>query len=407
MREILELPGISEFMPDAEASGFSQDFTELFARTDESLLRSSLRKGAIVAFRQRDLMQLAAHPSLGNMPLECHSSFQRLFRNQVFVTNPPVRAPMRQTVAHPFAPKQIRQAEQLARKIIAALLEEVLGGGEIEFREQVSETFTVRFWATLFNMEEDEQKQLHQAMRTFAPVFRLGRTAEETAAVGVALDRYMDVVADAVERSLHRGSSDLLASMAEAFRAVPSESRPARFGEMVAANVLDGVHTVAVAGTNVLFQWFASDQIAALRADPTLHSGALAEGLRLWSPLIYTERYALADMEYAGIAIPAGTIILMLWAAGNRDPAIFSEPGEFRLQRQRRTETTFGGGIHICPGRYLERLLLRVMLEAVVAPDIQIDLVGHQPMWVARSAARELDQMTGLLRRCESHRLPA
>jgi len=74
----------------------------------------------------------------------------------------------------------------------------------------------------------------------------------------------------------------------------------------------------------------------------------------------------------------------MLWAAGNRDPDAFERPNSFDLFRRNQADTTFGGGVHICPGRYVVRMLAQVVLETVFAPDVWIELVGDRPTWMAK-----------------------
>jgi cytochrome P450 len=136
-----------------------------------------------------------------------------------------------------------------------------------------------------------------------------------------------------------------------------------------------------------------------VRTDVRLAANAVAEGLRLWPPIMALERYALEDFEFADTVIPQGTVIAMLWAAGNRDPDVYEQPNHYDLLRKPRTETTFGGGIHICAGRYVARMLAQVMLETVLAPDIRIELTGPRPAWLASTALNQLDQMRVSIRR--------
>lgn len=169
---------------------------------------------------------------------------------------------------------------------------------------------------------------------------------------------------------------------------------------MVAANVFDGIHTAATAASNALYQLLRSPQaLAEVRADWSLLPNALAEGLRTWAPVIYSTRYALEDFQFAGTEIPQGQVIDMLWAAGNRDPDVFDNPSHYDIYRKARAETTFGGGIHICPGRYVVRMLSQTVLEAVLAPGVRVTLTGGAPQWIPGALARQLQFMKVTIRR--------
>lgn len=397
---IADLVNLSAVIPDPTVAGFSEDFSALFCRADARLLRSTLSKGGVVVFRHKDLREMAANPAVG-MAVE-HAHFQRFYGNLVFTKNPPIHGPMRLVIARPLSPKHIPRLAQIAKQVASELLDEVVGQGEIDFGWQYSERFTARFWAALFEMTEDEAERLTEAVRAIGPAFLFDRTPEQVAAVTTAMDRYLELIANAIHRALMRGGNPLLEEMAVAFNAVHGETKPARLEEMIAANVFDGLHTTAVAGTNALYQLLLSpDDLTRVRENPSLVSNALAEGLRLWSPLIYTERYALTDLEFAGTLIPQGAAIGMLWAAGNRDPDVFTHPNRYDLVRGQQSETTFGGGIHICPGRHVVRMLTHTLLDAVLAPGVRIELTGPGPTWIAPSSARQLNRMQVTIRRVQ------
>jgi cytochrome P450 len=86
---------------------------------------------------------------------------------------------------------------------------------------------------------------------------------------------------------------------------------------------------------------------------------------------------AISDVE-----LPAGTNVLVMNGAANRDPRRFEEPSEFRLDRPNVGEhVAFGRGIHACPGAPLARAEARIALERVLVrlADIRIDAQHHGP----------------------------
>jgi unspecific monooxygenase len=90
------------------------------------------------------------------------------------------------------------------------------------------------------------------------------------------------------------------------------------------------------------------------------------ELLRFDAPLHLFTRYALRDVEVAGMGLRQGDRIGLLLGAANRDPLIFADPDRFDPRRAPNPHVAFGGGIHFCVGAPLARLEMRVALNIVL-----------------------------------------
>lgn len=98
------------------------------------------------------------------------------------------------------------------------------------------------------------------------------------------------------------------------------------------------------------------------RIDPA-DSSALTELLRIDSPVQAAGRTATADQTLAGVDIGCGETVLACIAAANRDPAVYVDPDDFRLDRQGPAPLTFGHGAHYCLGAPLARLEIAAALR--------------------------------------------
>jgi cytochrome P450 len=117
------------------------------------------------------------------------------------------------------------------------------------------------------------------------------------------------------------------------------------------------------------------DQLAALRADPTLVEGAVEELLRyLTVSHIGPVRTALEDVEVAGQLVRAGQSVTMSLGAANRDPVRYDGPDELDLTRAATGHLAFGGGVHLCTGLQLARIELRIAFTALFRrfPDLHL-----------------------------------
>jgi cytochrome P450 len=104
------------------------------------------------------------------------------------------------------------------------------------------------------------------------------------------------------------------------------------------------------------------------------------EILRLESPVKDHFRMARRTTTLGGVAIPAGTSVMLLLGAINRDPRRFEEPDRLRLDRpNQREHVAFSKGVHSCLGQQLARAEIRVSLERILdrMGDIRIDPAQH------------------------------
>ncbi|MDG2005068.1 MAG: cytochrome P450, partial [Novosphingobium sp.] len=149
---------------------------------------------------------------------------------------------------------------------------------------------------------------------------------------------------------------------------------------MLSALVLGGFDTTASLITSALI-WLDQNRTAHadLRSDDDLLVNAVHEFLRLWPPSLGGGRNVMRDTRLGGQTIKNGDRVLLSWAAANRDPTIFEDPHQVRLDRENASENlTFGVGPHRCLGLELAwltgRLAIRAMLER--CPDYRIQRSG-------------------------------
>jgi cytochrome P450 len=131
--------------------------------------------------------------------------------------------------------------------------------------------------------------------------------------------------------------------------------------------------------------------MARVRAEPGLLPALIEEVLRLEGPIQSFYRTATADTTVGGVRIAAGTHLLVLYGAANRDPRQFPAPDELDLARPNaRAHLAFGRGAHGCPGSQLARTEARIALETLLARFPSIELAAdatslpYVPSYIAR-----------------------
>jgi cytochrome P450 len=199
---------------------------------------------------------------------------------------------------------------------------------------------------------------------------RYGRIAE-------AYEYYRGIV----EARRARPTDDLTSAMVHT---VADDGTPAMPTDRIVIHMLEltaaGNDTTANNIANMV-QFFDRnpDQLAALRADPSLVDGAIEEGLRLRAASPTMFRLTTREVELSGVRIPTGSVVCVNLGAANHDPQRFTDPSAFDILRGNAdAHFAFGKGRHFCLGAPLARLETRVALETLYGRLGAISVVPDQ-----------------------------
>jgi cytochrome P450 len=130
-----------------------------------------------------------------------------------------------------------------------------------------------------------------------------------------------------------------------------------------------------------------------VRHQPELIGAFLEEVLRYEPPFRGHYRHVLNDTDLFGVQLPAGSRLLLLWGAANRDPLHFDDPGQFRLDRPTAMgHNAFGRGIHFCVGAALARLGANVVLSQLLEHTSNFRAAETGP-WLLSLLVRRLEHL--------------
>ncbi|MFJ7205939.1 cytochrome P450 [Streptomyces sp. NPDC098789] len=127
------------------------------------------------------------------------------------------------------------------------------------------------------------------------------------------------------------------------------------------------------------------DQLAALRADPSLIDNAVEEMLRYDGPLkSATDRFTTEPIDIGGILVPARQQVLVALSAANHAAEKFDDPERFDIRREARGHVTFGHGLHYCVGAPLARMELQIAVRALLdrCPGLALDAAVDELPWI-------------------------
>jgi hypothetical protein len=125
------------------------------------------------------------------------------------------------------------------------------------------------------------------------------------------------------------------------------------------------------------------EQLAKLKADPSLINNAVEEVLRYESPVDITGRIAPRDMAVGGCPMKQSQSMFLSLRGANRDPEAFPDPHAFDIARKDAPHVAFGGGLHLCIGSPLARMEAQVALSAFFEryPNLRLADPAAPPQW--------------------------
>lgn len=221
------------------------------------------------------------------------------------------------------------------------------------------------------------------------------RTEEQTArlvAAGGALSAYMK---DLIELRRREPRDDLVSDMV----GLQAEGAPISDGELsvnLQSLLVGGNLTTTDLIGNAVYHFLKNpDQLAKLKADPSLINSAVEEVLRYEGPVDMTGRIASHPMEVGGCPVREAQSMTLSLRGANHDPAVFPDPHRFDITRKDAPHVAFGGGSHLCIGAPLARLEAQVALPAFFDrfPNLRLAEPDAPPGWRTLPFFRGLQEL--------------
>ena len=326
----------------------------------------------------RALVDYQTFSSARGVVLEILKSGMEIPPGVLIFEDPPIHDIHRNLLSRAFTPRRINALEPKIRELTARCLDPLTGGDRFDFVNDLGAVMPLRVVGMLFGIPEDYQRRVQEDGDRHIRTER-GRPMTDNLD-GVITDG--QVFADFIDWRVTHPADDLTTELLEAeFDDETGVHRRLRRDEL-----LMFMNVVAVAGaetTTRLIGWAGKllsenpDQRRALVGDRSLLPAAIEEILRYEPPALQAARYVTRDVEYYGRIVPAGSAMLTLIGAANRDERRFGADAEaFNVMRSPRQHLTFGVGAHYCLGNALARLEGRIALDEILSrfPDWEVDL---------------------------------
>ncbi|MBS2533456.1 cytochrome P450 [Catenulispora sp. NF23] len=308
----------------------------------------------------------------------------------LIMQDPPNHDRLRAAVMGRFTPEVVESLRQEVHNLIDGLLDAVGSGTSLDLVEEIAYPLPVSVICALLGIPPQDEARFHGWADTLARTLDLDPTMsrEEQAAIDHAfteLHHYLEnLVADRAE---HRGD-DLVSGLLTG----GDRGEPLRGQELlitVRLLLIAGHETTVNLITNGMLTLLRHpDILERFRREPELVVPMVEELVRYEPSVQFRYRAALADIEIAGTTIPRGSVVVLLLAAGSRDPGHFTDPDSFVPDRIPNEHFGFGGGIHYCIGAPLARMEAQIVLPELVRRLINPRLTMDPPPYRPTAALR-------------------
>ena len=282
----------------------------------------------------------------------------------------------RALVSTAFGPKAIARWEaQLIDPIASDLIDRFDGRGHAELVREFTFPYPTQVIAGMLGLPRADYQRFQRWSIAILSVFT------KRAAAIAASEQVKEYLARILDDRRREPRDDLISDLAQA------ELDGERLSDEEIFSFLRlllpaGVETTYRSTGNLLFSLLSRpDQLDAVRADRSLIPQAIEETVRYEAPLLNITRIATRDTVLGGVPIPAGSTLMTMLAAANRDESRWNDPDHYDIFRAVRPSVAWGQGPHICLGMHLARVEMQVALNLLLdrLPGLRLDPDGDDP----------------------------
>lgn len=310
-------------------------------------------------------------------PFESHYRQKSLLQS-----DPPVHTRLRGLMAKPFSAINVEAMRPKIKKIVEDVIDSFEHRGQMDVIRDLAYPLPFSVLGTIMGLPDerhDEIKHWADEILLFQGMNRppLALLERSQAALLAMRSFLTDLVNEKRRHPADDVISQLVAAEAEGNRLTEQEL------VYTCITIMGAGHetTTSLIGNGLYTILRHPDQWQKLRENPALLTSAIEEMLRYESPVARQPRVIKEDVDLGGKKLLKGQVAFQMLNAANRDPAYFSDPDSFNIERQNNKHLAFGMGIHFCLGAGLARTEAQEVFKAVMERLPNIRLGSEKAVW--------------------------
>jgi cytochrome P450 len=287
--------------------------------------------------------------------------------------NPPEHTRLRKLAAPWFTPRSLRLRQDAIKQAVTEQLDLLARRSEFDVVNDFAVPVAMGTITRMLGVGEVDQPKFVWWGMTLAGTLNGVRTMTEVREVRQVLAELEAFFAELIAYRREQPGDDLVSELIKA----EVDGRP--LGER---DLLATAELLFVAGFETMVNLVGNAVVAVLGSDRARQQfltdldrsdDVVEEALRIDSPVQYVARVANETVELGGHTVAAGSTVVLLIGAANRDPVVFADPDRFDIGRaNNREHLAFSAGIHFCLGAGLARVQAGMMLKELFGrfPDM-------------------------------------
>jgi cytochrome P450 family 144 len=304
----------------------------------------------------------------------------------------PAHAAHRKLLLPQLVARRIKAVEEYVREIETRLWQEHVRDGRVEWMSAMANRLPMMIVTRLIGVPDVDSEQL----------MRWGYAGTKTVEGLVSHDELAEAGAAVMELAVYINEHFLAAAEDPKDNLLGDLATARAAGDLTDATALNIMATLFSAGGESTASLIGSaahvlasqpDVQGEVRESPDALSAFLEEVLRFEPPFRGHYRHVVNDTTLAGVDLAAGSRLVLLWGAANRDPSHFPDANEFRLDRPGgKGHITFGKGAHFCVGAALARLEAKIVISQLLDRTTWIE-AADTGRWLPSLLVRRLERL--------------
>lgn len=311
--------------------------------------------------------------------------------------DPPEHTRLRSLVSKAFTPGMVRRLRPNIEQLCDELLDVMQEKEQVDFIEDFAMPLPVMVISDMLGVPKEDRELVKQWSHALARTLEPGATLSDGTdgiAAGMEFIQYLQQIFNMRRK---QPQQDLISVLLE----VEEQGERLTTSELYATCILllaaGHETTTNLIGNGLYALAQHPDELKKLQEHPDLTPSAVEEILRYESPIQRTGRVAVENIELFGQEIKRGQILVTLLGSANRDPAKFTDPDTFKIERKPNQHVSFGMGIHFCLGASLARLEGDVALRKLLSRFSRLEIGTANPNWHQMVVFRGLKNLHGIV----------
>jgi cytochrome P450 len=321
------------------------------------------------------------------VPFEAHYRTKGLLHS-----DPPDHTRLRRLIIRAFSPRVIETMRPRIQQIVDDLIDRVQATGKMEVIEDLAFALPVTVLAGLLGVPESQGPTFRRWADGLLAFQGINKPSERVLlgaqTVLIEARRYL---ADLIAERRRTPGDDLISHMMRESDSGESLSDDEIINTGITLLTAGHETTTSLIGNGLFTLLSHPEQWERLKADRSLVKPALEEVLRYESPVSRQPRLMKRDVQLGQRVLAEGQMVFQMLGAANRDPAQFSDPAIFDIDRSPNRHIAFGQGIHFCIGAPLSRIEGEIVFHTLLDRLPTMRLADPRPSWdLAKANSRVL-----------------